>query len=52
MNITAPLLFVLEPDSYIFSIHYFFAEGKEVKGWLGMECLGGVGLGRWAGRYS
>ena len=27
-----------------FSIHYFFSEGKKVKGWLGMMCLGdGVG---------
>ena len=36
----------------IFSIHYFFTEGKKIKGWLGMEGVGGVGLGRWAGRYS
>ena len=34
-----------------FSIHYFFAEGKKVKGWFGMEGVGGVGLDRWAGRY-
>ena len=36
----------------IFSIHYFFAEGKKVKGWLGMEGVRGVGLDKWAGRYS
>ena len=30
----------------IFSIHYFFTEGKKVKGWLGIEGVGGVGLDR------
>ena len=33
----------------IFSIQNFFAEGKKVKGWLGMEGVGWVRLGRWAG---
>ena len=33
-------------------MHHFFAEGKIVKGWLEMKDKGGVGLGRWAGRYS
>ena len=32
----------------IFSIHYFFAEGKKVKGWLGMVRREGVGLGELA----
>ena len=35
-----------------FSIHNFFTEGKKAKGWLGMEGVGGVALGRWAERYS
>ena len=35
-----------------FFIYNFVAEGKKVKEWLEMEGVGGVGLGRWAGRYS
>ena len=31
-------------SSRIFPSTTFFAEGKKVKGWLGMESVGGVGL--------
>ena len=32
-------------NNLIFSIHYFFAEVKNVKGWLGVMGREGVGLG-------